>query len=98
MLAVSFRIASDIRLYAPFNTRKHDKDPKLSRLLSSLRYFVETVQGQLADRYHIKRTKVKDLWHLQHRITRKILSHTAAAWLCRQAGVPSLRFARLLAA
>jgi Transposase DDE domain len=88
----------NIRFYAPFNTRKHDPNPRQSRLLSSLRYFVETVQGQLAERYRMKQTKTRKLWHFQHRIIRKILSHTVAVWLCRQAGIPSLRLAELMAA
>jgi hypothetical protein len=87
-----------IRFHAPFNTRKHDPNPRSSRSLSQLRWLVETVQGQLADRYGIKHTKTRDLWHLQHRIIRKILSHTVAIRLCRDVGIEALRFAELLAA
>jgi hypothetical protein len=90
--------AFGIRFHAPFNTRKHDPNPRLSRLLSQLRWLVETVQGQLADRYGIKHTRTRDLWHLQHRIIRKILSHTVAIRLCRDVGIAALRFAQLLAA
>ncbi|ENU26820.1 hypothetical protein F992_02370 [Acinetobacter modestus] len=37
---------------------------------------IETVIGQLTDHFHIQKVKVKDLWHLTYRITRKILSRT----------------------
>jgi hypothetical protein len=87
-----------IRFHAPFQTRKYDPNPRLSHLLSQLRWLIETVQGQLAERYGIKHTKTRDLWHLQHRIIRKVLSHTAAIRLCRDVGVEALRFAELLAA
>jgi hypothetical protein len=56
------------------------------------------VNGQLADRYRIKRVWARDLWHLPHRVGRKILSHTVAIWLNFDAGRAPLRFADLLAA
>ncbi len=37
---------------------------------------IETVNGQLAERYDVSRTWAKDLWRLCHRVLRKVLSHT----------------------
>jgi hypothetical protein len=39
-----------------------------------------------------------DLWHLAHRVIRKVLSHTAMAWLCAKAGHAPPSFDRLCAA
>ena len=36
---------------------------------------IETVAGQLEQRFSIKTTFAGDLWHLTNRIIRKILSH-----------------------
>jgi len=90
--------ASGVRLLAPYQTRKHDPDPARSRRLSGPRWRVETVNGQLADRYRAKRVWARDLWHLCHRVIRKALSHTVAVCLSVTAGLPPLRFADLLAA
>ncbi len=91
-------LEANIRLYAPFRTKTKDPSPKTSHIISKLRWLIETVQGQLAERYGIKQTKARDLWHLQNRILRKVLGHTVAVWLCRSFGHPPLQFAALLAA
>jgi len=46
------------------------------RKLTGKRRLIETVAGQLEQRFGIKSTFARDLWHLLNRITRKILSHT----------------------
>lgn len=54
-----------------------DSRPKdAMRTLMKARRKIETVIGQLTDRFHIQKVRAKNLWHLTHRITRKILSHT----------------------
>ena len=87
-----------VALLAPFAQKSRDPDPARSRRLASVRYRVETVGGQLAGRYNVKRTWARDLWHLTHRVIRKVLSHTAMAWLCARAGHAPLSFDRLCAA
>src|SRR3954469_22758503 len=57
---------------------------------------VETVLSQLAERYHAKRVRARDEWHLMARWLRKLASHTLAVLLCQRAGLPPLAFARLL--
>src|SRR3954452_2148086 len=59
---------------------------------------IETVLGQLAQRYHGKRVRAGDEWHLVARWLRKLASHTLAVLLCQQAGLAPLAFARLLVA
>jgi len=70
-----------IRLLAPSKSKRHDPQPERSRLLRGLHWLIETVNGQLAGRFQVKRTWAKDLWHLCSRLLRKILSHTVAAWV-----------------
>jgi hypothetical protein len=71
--------AGGVTLLAPYYHKSKDPDPKGSRRLSAIRSRIETSNGQLAERYGIKRTWAKDLWHLCHRVIRKILSHTTLA-------------------
>lgn len=83
-------------LLAPYRTKARDPAPERSTLLRRARRLVETVIGQLADRFHCKRTWARDLWHLCNRIVRKFLSHTTAVLLNVRAGNPPLQFALLV--
>jgi hypothetical protein len=90
--------AAGVRLRTPYRTKKHDPDPAQSRRLSRPRWRVETVNSQLAGRYHLKRVWARELWHLCHRVIRKILSHTVAVWLNVREGLEPLRFSECMAA
>ena len=57
---------------------------------------VETVLSQLTERYHAKRVRPRDAWHLIARWLRKLASHTMAVLLCQHAGLAPLAFAQLL--
>jgi hypothetical protein len=70
--------------------------PGLPRRLTQARRRIETVIGQLVERYHAKRVWARDAWHLWSRWQGKLLSHTLAVYLCQQHGLGSLRFADLL--
>ena len=59
---------------------------------------IETVLSQLTERFHAKRTRARDEWHLMARWLRKLASHTLAVLLCQRARLALLAFARLLAA
>src|SRR5512132_1225855 len=50
--------------------------PRLPRRLIQARRRIETVIGQLVERYHAKRVWARDAWHLWSRWQRKLLSHT----------------------
>jgi hypothetical protein len=89
--------AGGVTLLAPYYQKTKDPDRRRSARLSAVRYKIETVNGQLAERYNIKRTWAKDLWHLCHRIIRKILSHTVAIVLTARAGHQPLQFDALAA-
>jgi hypothetical protein len=90
--------AAGVRLLAPYQTRKHDPDPARSRRLRGPRWRVETVNSQLAGRYQFKRVRARELWHLSHRVIRKVLSHTVAVWRNVTAELDPLRFGDCVAA
>lgn len=86
-----------IALEAPFKKRASDPDPERSRVLTRVRWRVETVAAQFVERYRLKRVWARDAWHLTSRVLRKVLSHTVAVFLCLERGHPPLSFDRLLA-
>ncbi|MFM7449135.1 MAG: IS982 family transposase [Leptolyngbyaceae cyanobacterium] len=53
------------------------------RLLKRTRRLIETVIGQLTQRFHIEKVWARDLWHFTSRLNRKILAHTVCCWLNR---------------
>jgi len=83
-------------LLSAFRSKKHDPHPHASRVLLRARRLVETLIGQLTERFHCKRTRARDLWHLCHRLIRKFLSHTAALLLNACAGNPPMQLDRLI--
>lgn len=85
-----------VELQAPYRSAKHDPWPARSALLSRVRYRIDTVFGQLVERYHIKRVWAKDSWHLHSRLLRKVFSHTIAIYLNQVQGHPPLQLAKLL--
>jgi hypothetical protein len=87
-----------IRLLAPYTNTTRDPQPERSRVLRGLPWLIEAVNGQLAGRFHAKRTWAKDLWHLCSWVLRTILSHTVAAWVNVSRGHRPLDFASLVTA
>lgn len=67
----------NLNLQTPLRENMQDSRPKaLVKLMMKMRRIVETMIGQLVDRFQIQSIKAKDLWHLSAKIGRKILSHT----------------------
>ena len=80
------------------NRKNMESSPEQAKLVRKTKYWrklVETVNSQLAERFQITKIKVKDLWHYQNRIFRKILSHTVAVFLNMQIGNKPLQLALL---
>lgn len=74
-----------------------DLRPKESmRILMNARRKIETVIGQLTERFHIQKVRARDMWHLSHRIIRKILSHTISVVLNTRLGNPPLQLESLI--
>jgi hypothetical protein len=80
---------------APYKSAKHEKQP-YPRFLTHMRYRIETVFGQLMERFHARRVWARDLWHLTSRWMRKFLSHTLAVYFCALEGISYLSFAKLV--
>lgn len=70
---------------------------QLRRLCQRWRKRIETVGSQLTERFAIERIRVRDIWHFQHRIIRKVLAHTIGVFLNLQLGRNPLELDSLLA-
>lgn len=86
-----------INLQTPYRRNMLDSRSKESiRILMKARRKIETVIGQLTDRFNIQKVRARDLWHLTHRIVRKILSHTISVTLNMKLGNPPLQLETLI--
>lgn len=78
--------------------RNMDSSPEQVKLVKKTKYWrklIETVGSQLVERFQITKIRVKDLWHYQNRIFRKILSHTVGVLINMQVGNKALQLALL---
>ncbi len=55
--------------------------PAVLKVCARWRKRVETVGAQLTDRFAVAHIRVRDLWHYQHRLIRKVLAHTVGVFL-----------------
>ena len=73
-----------LNLQTPKRSNMTEERPKhLIRALVQTRRLIETVIGQLVERFRIEKVRGRDLWHLTNRINRKLLAHTVAFYLNR---------------
>jgi hypothetical protein len=84
-----------VKLLCPFKNKKRDPNPRQSALISHFRYRIETVHGQLCERFGCKQVWARDTWHLLNRLLRIVLSHTLCFRLNMQLGNLPLQFAKL---
>jgi hypothetical protein len=85
-----------VEMLVPFRKATSDPDPARSRAIGGIRYRIETVFGQLCERFSMKRVWARDLWHLSSRVLRKTLAHTLMVVLNRTLGSEPLRLTQLL--
>ncbi len=91
------KVEASINLQTPMRNNMDDPRGKdANSWLISTRRLVETVIGQLSERFHIEKNWARDLWHFTNRITRKILSHTMAIFINKMMGNQPLQFDSLL--
>jgi len=70
---------TEVNLQTPLRANMADsRGPNFSKWLVSTRRLVETVIGQLTERFHIQKIRARHLWHFTSRIARKTLAHTVA--------------------
>ena len=87
---------SGIELQTALRSNMHDtRDPAWVKLLQRMRRLVETVIGQLVERFSIEKVWARDRWHLTSRLNRKLLAHTLCHWLNRHSAQP-LQFDQLV--
>lgn len=80
------------------NRKNMESSPEQIILVRKTKYWrklVETVGSQLTERFQVSKIKVKDLWHYQNRILRKILSHSISLFLNLKLGNKPLQLALL---
>jgi len=86
-----------IELQTPLRKNMNDSRPKaFVKQIMSIRRLVETVIGQLSDRFHIEKSRVRDLWYLTNRFIRKLLAHTVGVFLNFCLGQQLLQFDALV--
>jgi hypothetical protein len=80
-----------VELVVPARKNMKTKPPvEIIKACSRWRKLVETVGSHLTERYQIAKTRAHDLWHYQHRLIRKVLSHTMCVFINLQLGRPPL--------
>lgn len=84
-----------LSLMAPYKSAKRQKF-YYPHWLVEKRYRIETLFGQLVDRFHAKKVWARDAWQLTSRWLRKLLSHLMAVLFCQRLGLSPLRFSELL--
>ena len=95
------RNGTQLKGYAPYlqtpllSNMKDQRNPKFVRLLTRCRRLIETVIGQLCERFNLEKVRARDMWHLTNRINRKLLAHTVCVWLNRFSLFP-LQFEQLI--
>ena len=88
---------SNIALETPLKKNmKDERSPEFLVKIKSIRRLIETVIGQLDDRFHFNTVWARDLWHLLSRLARKTLAHTVGVFLNKKSGRPSIKFDGLL--
>jgi hypothetical protein len=87
--------ARGLRLLAPYRSAKREKQ-RWPLFLVRKRRRIETVIGQLVERFHAKRVWARDRWRFFSRWLRKVLAHTLFVQLCQQHELMPLRFAELV--
>jgi hypothetical protein len=76
-----------VKIVTPKRSNMTEEHPRaLRKSCSRIRKIVETVGSHLTERFAIDAIRVHDLWHFQHRIIRKVLSHTVMVFLNLQLG------------
>lgn len=71
-----------INLHTPLRKNMKDLRPRsFIQNIMNIRRKIETVIGQLVDRFNIQRIKSKDKWHLMAKVGRKILAHTVCLFI-----------------
>lgn len=80
-MQTAYRDQYGLRLLTPLRANMSPNDFVLPQTLNGLRQLVETVNGQLVERFKVQEMRVRKGWTLLARWFRKILAHTVCVWL-----------------
>lgn len=85
-------------LQTPLRDNMDDERPRgFLKWMQSTRRLIETVIGQLTERFHIEKIRARDLWHESSRFWRKLLAHTVCVKISIDQGKEPLQFENLVA-
>ncbi|MDQ3257412.1 MAG: IS982 family transposase, partial [Acidobacteriota bacterium] len=71
-----------VKIVTPAKSNMSEEHPRaLRKFCSRVRKIIETVGSHLTERFAVDAIRVRDLWHFQHRLIRKVLSHTVMVYL-----------------
>ena len=73
-----------------------DRTPEYLKKMKDQRRIVETVIGQLTERFNIEKVRARTTYRLGNRFMRKILAHTIGIFLNKDLGRPLLQFEGLV--
>lgn len=72
------------------------RPPGFLSWMKGTRRLIETVIGQLAERFHIEKVRARDLWQAASRFWRKLLAHTICVKISIDIGHQPLQFEKLI--
>jgi hypothetical protein len=94
----AFLSLKELYLQTPLrNNMEETRSQAFLGWMKGTRRLIETVIGQLADRFHIERIRARDLWHKASRFWRKLLAHTVCVKISINKGNEPLQFEKLVA-
>ncbi len=86
-----------INIHTPLRGNMKDNRPKeFVKMINNKRRLIETVVGQLSERFNIEKVRARDMWHLTVRIGRKLLAHTVNCFINYTLGNSILQFEKIL--
>jgi Transposase DDE domain len=86
-----------VHLQTPLRDNMNDSRPKeFLYWMKGTRRLIETVIGQLTERFHIEKVRARDLWHQASRFWRKLLAHTICVRISKEMGNKPLQFEHLV--
>ena len=87
----------ELHLQTPLRDNMKEERPKyFLKWLMGTRRLVETVIGQLTERFQIEKVRARDIWHQCSRFWRKLLAHTASIWVSLDMNNDPLQFEHLI--
>ena len=86
-----------ISIHTPLrNNMEDNRNKRFIKMINRKRRLVETVIGQLSERFNIGKVRARDIWHLTVRIGRKLLAHTVNCFINYTLGNSILQLEKII--